>query len=40
MNETEAYTQLALIIGTLLCIPFIYRLFYALGKTLASHYLK
>lgn len=38
MSETEAYTQLALMIGILLCIPFLWRLFFSLGKSLMEHF--
>lgn len=38
MTETEAYTQLALIIGILLCIPFAWRFFFGLGRSLIQHF--
>lgn len=38
MTETEAYSQLALIIGILLCIPFLWKFFFSLGKSLAVHF--
>lgn len=38
MSETEAYTQLALMIGILLCIPFLWRFFFSLGKSMVQHF--
>lgn len=38
MTESEAYLQLALIIGTLMCVPFLWHFFYSLGKALVNHF--
>jgi hypothetical protein len=35
MSETEAYIQLAFMVGILLCLPYASWIFYALGKVLA-----
>ena len=38
MTDTEAYTQLALMIGIILCVPFVWRFFFSLGRSLVMHF--